>query len=137
LGKPETISAKAKIGKTGVDEETEMTFHYNTGTKAHLASSIRIKTPSLATLVCENGMIVMQGQFHMKDKVTTILNGVQLDHDFQYEAKGYHFEIMHFAELLREGKLESPLMSYDFSRLLINTLDQVRDLIGLEYKEDH
>ena len=137
FGKPETISAKAKIGKTGVDEETEMTFHYATGTQAHLASSIRIKTPSLATLVCEHGMLVMHGQFHMKDKVTTILNGVKLEHDFKYQAKGYHFEIMHFADLLREGKTESPLMSYAFSSLLINTLDQVRELIGLQYNADY
>ncbi|MCC4214635.1 Gfo/Idh/MocA family protein [Leeuwenhoekiella parthenopeia] len=133
LGKPETISAKAKIGKTGVDEETEMTFTYASGTKAHLASSIKIKTPSLATFVCENGMIIMQGQFHMKDKVTTVLDGVKVDHDFGYKAKGYHFEIMHFADLLRADKKESPIMTYDFSRTLIHTLDTVRQQIGLEY----
>jgi len=133
LGKPEAISAKAKIGKTGVDEETEMTFTYASGTKAHLASSIKIKTPSLATFVCENGMIIMQGQFHMKDKVTTVQDGVKVNHDFGYKAKGYHFEIMHFANLLRADKKESPIMTYDFSRLLIKTLDNVRELIGLEY----
>ncbi len=134
LGKPQRISAKAKLGKTGVDEETEMTFEYASGTKAHLASSIRIKTPSLATFICEKGMIIMNGQFHMKDKVTTLLDGIKLEHDFKYQAKGYHFEIMHFADLLREGKKESPLMSYDFSRLLISTLDEVRNLIDLEYQ---
>ena len=134
LGKPESISAKAKIGKTGVDEETEMTFEYASGTRAHLASSFKIKTPSLATFICEKGMIVMHGQFHRQDKVTTILDGIKVEHNFNYTAKGYNFEIQHFAELLSRDQKESPVMTYDFSRLLISTLDEVRSLINLDYK---
>ncbi|MGO4913786.1 Gfo/Idh/MocA family protein [Leeuwenhoekiella sp. W20_SRS_FM14] len=133
LGIPEKITAKAKIGKTEVDEEIEITFNYNSETQAFLSSSILKDTPTTATLVCENGIIYLHSKFHHTDKVTTILNGVKVEHDFRYTAKGYHFEIMHFAELLRAHKTESPLMSFDFSKTLISTLDEIRELIGLHY----
>ncbi|RXG11285.1 putative dehydrogenase [Leeuwenhoekiella aestuarii] len=134
LGNPEKISAKAKIGKTGVDEEIEITFDYNSGTEAFLSSSILKDTPTIATLICENGMLVLNSKFHHTDKVTAILNGIKVEHDFAYTGKGYYFEIEHFANLLREGEKESPLMSYDFSRTLIKTLDDIREEIGLFYE---
>ena len=134
LGNPENISAKAKIGKTGVDEETEMTFTYSSGTKVFLKSSIIQDTPTTATLICENGVLVLNSRFHQTDKVTAILDGVKVEHDFTYTGKGYYFEIEHFADLLREGHKESSLMSYDFSRTLIKTLDDIREQIGLFYE---
>lgn len=133
LGTPVSMEAKAKIGRTGVDEDIDITFNYAGGTQAFLASSITKNTPTTATLVCENGLIYLHSKFHHTDKVTTILEGVKVEHDFAYKAKGYHFEIMHFAELLRNHKTESPLMTYEFSRTLIKTLDEIRELIGLYY----
>ena len=134
LGKPESITAKGKIGKTQIDEEIEITFNYKTDTRAFLSSSILKNTPTTATLVCDNGIVFLHSRFHQTDKVTTLLNGVKVEHDFSYNAKGYTFEIMHFADLLRAGKTESPLMSFEFSRVLIQTLDEIRDLIGLHYE---
>lgn len=133
LGKPESITAKGKIGKTQIDEEIEITFNYKTDTRAFLSSSILKNTPTTATFICDNGIVFLHSRFHQTDKVTTLLNGIKVEHDFSYNAKGYTFEIMHFADLLRAGKTESPLMSFEFSRVLIQTLDEIRDLIGLHY----
>ncbi|HEA29326.1 MAG TPA: Gfo/Idh/MocA family oxidoreductase [Leeuwenhoekiella sp.] len=133
LGKPDTISAKAKMGKTDVDVEDDITFTYKNGVKAFIKSGIVTKTPTTATIICENGLIYLHPRFHNTDKVTTILEGVKTEHDFDYSAKGYNFEIMHMADLLREGKKESDMMTHNFSRLIINTLDDVRQKIGLEY----
>jgi len=134
LGKPDSFEAKAKIGKTGVDEETEMTFKYNSGTTAFLNSSIVKQTPSTATLVCDNGILVLNSRFHQTDKITSVLEGNKIEHDFAYTGKGYYFEIEHFANLLRENQKESPLMSFEFSRQLINMLDEVRTRIDLHYE---
>lgn len=133
LGKPDTISAKAKMGKTDVDIEDDITFTYSNGAKAFIKAGIATKTPTTATIICENGLIYLHPRFHNTDKVTTILEGVKTEHDFDYKAKGYNFEIMHIADSLREGKKESDLMSHDFSRLIIDTLDEIRERIGLVY----
>lgn len=134
LGKPETIEAQAKIGKTGVDEETTITFTYPDHQKAYLKGGIAQETPTTATIICDKGLIYIESRFHQTDKVKTVLEGVEVNHDFEYQAKGYNYEAAHVAKLLRAGKKESPLMTHDFSKLLIETLDQIRDTIGLDYK---
>jgi hypothetical protein len=53
--------------------------------------------------------------------------------NFDCETHGYNYEINHFNELLRQGKTESPIMTYNFSRQLMETLDRVREVIGLKY----
>ena len=53
--------------------------------------------------------------------------------DFKYKTIGYSFEAEHFSQLIREEKKESNIMTFEFSKDLIATLDQVREIIGLEY----
>lgn len=53
--------------------------------------------------------------------------------DFNYKTIGYNYEAIHFTKLLQEGKTESDVMTFEFSQQLIKTLDQVRNLINLEY----
>ena len=52
---------------------------------------------------------------------------------FGYKTIGYNFETEHFNDLLRENKKESDIMTFEFSKNLIKTLDDVRGVIGLEY----
>lgn len=133
MGEPSEILAKAKIGKTGVDEFTEMTFTYADGAKAHLNGGVTQQSPTVATIILENGMIYVPTRFHHSDTVTTVLDGIKVDHDFSHGARGYNYEIAHAADCIRNGKTESYLMTHDLSRLIIKTLDTVREKIDLHY----
>ena len=53
--------------------------------------------------------------------------------EFDIKGTGYNFEIEHFSELIRAGKKESNIMSFEFSENLIKTLDEVRGVISLVY----
>ena len=53
--------------------------------------------------------------------------------DLEVPTIGYDFETKHFNQLLRDGKKESNIMTFEFSENLIKTLDKVRHIIGLEY----
>jgi len=53
--------------------------------------------------------------------------------DFNYKTIGYSYEIEHFNQLLRNHIIESNLMTFEFSKTLIQVLDNVRDKIGLTY----
>jgi len=133
MGEPVEILAKAKIGKTGVDEFTEMTFIYPNGAKAHLNGGITQQTPTTATIILDKGLIYVPTRFHHSDTVTTVHDGVKLNHDFSHGERGYNYEIAHAAQTVREKKTESNLMTHDLSRLIIKTLDRVRAIIGLQY----
>lgn len=133
MGKPIDIDAKAVFFDNGVDASCDVIFNYYDGIKAFLKSSLIEKTPTEAIFTCEKGRIKINSRFHQPSTVTTYLRGKEKTHDFGYTTLGYNFEIEHFNELLRQNKIESPIMTHDFSRNLMGLLDDVKRLIGLRY----
>lgn len=133
LGHPETINAKAKFFSSGADSECEIIFHYDIA-KAFLKSTLLKETKTEAIFHCENGIIKINSRFHEPSSVILIdklENSERIT--FDYNTIGYSYEIAHFNQLVRDGKTESNVMSFEKSRQLISTLDEVRDLIGLVY----
>ncbi|MEZ4803468.1 MAG: Gfo/Idh/MocA family oxidoreductase [Gelidibacter sp.] len=133
LGKPIDIDAKAIFFENGVDAECEMIFNYGNSVKAFLKSTLLEKTPTKAIFYCEKGIIQINSRFHEPTTVTVIANGKEETFDFDYKTIGYSFELLHFNELIRQSKTESPIMNFDFSRNLIKLMDDVRHLINLTY----
>ena len=133
LGKPETIKASATFFETGADSSVDMTFNYAQGIQANLKSTLLKETPTTATITYEKGSIVMHSRFHTPTSVTVHTEDGSETLDFPTNTNGYHYEILHFNHLIREGKLESDLMSFNMSRLLNGTMDRVKEKIGLSY----
>ncbi|ARV13679.1 Gfo/Idh/MocA family protein [Polaribacter sp. SA4-12] len=132
LGKPNSIKADATFFDNGADSECNMIFKYNE-TEALLKSTLVEDTATEATFTCERGIIKINTMFHMPTTVTITVNGKDEIIDFNYKTIGYNFETIHFNNLLRTNKKESDVMTFEFSRNLIKTLDSVRKIIGLEY----
>ncbi|MGY5353376.1 Gfo/Idh/MocA family protein [Wenyingzhuangia sp. IMCC45467] len=132
LGIPEDIEAKATFFDNGADASCDMIFHYQKA-KAYLKSSIQEQTATEAIFTCEQGIIKINTEFHIPTSVTVIKNGEEETVDFGVKTIGYNYEAEHFNQLIREGRKESNIMTFDFSKKLIQTLDTVRKKIGLEY----
>lgn len=132
LGNPKEIEANATFLENEVDAECNMIFHYKKA-KAFLKSTLLEETKSEAIFTCTNGILKINTRFHEPTSVTVIQNGEENTWQFVVNTFGYNFEIAHFNNLLRENKTQSNLMSFDFSKKLIKTLDNVREIIGLEY----
>jgi len=132
LGKPDTIEADATFFDNGADSSCNMTFSYN-DTEAVLKSTLVEDTATEATFTCERGIIKINTMFHMPTTVTVTENGKDEIIDFKTKTIGYNFEIIHFNNLLRTNKKESDVMTFEFSKNLIKTLDKVREIIGLTY----
>jgi predicted dehydrogenase len=134
LGEPIHIESKATFFDNDVDASCLMLFSYDNGVEAHLKSSLLEKTPTEAIFYCERGTIKINSRFQEPSSVTLISEGKEETIDFDYTTNGYYYEILHFNQLLREGKTESNEMTFNFSRNLIKILDTVRFQIGLNYK---
>ena len=50
---------------------------------------------------------------------------------------GYQYEARHVGECLRNGLIESPVMSHADSILLMETLDRIRAAAGIHYAADN
>ncbi|SFU39558.1 Predicted dehydrogenase [Pustulibacterium marinum] len=134
LGMPKKINATAQFFETGADSVCEMNFQYNNDIVAKLKSTLLEKTATEATIVCENGTVLLNSRFHEPSTVTLKSNdGTTETLDFDYTTIGYNFEVAHFGSLLLEGATESPIMNFELSRKLIQLLDTVRSEIGLQY----
>ncbi len=132
LGTPEKIKATANFFENGADKDCTMHFTYKNAT-ATLYSSIAEETKTEAIFVCDNATITINTRFHEPSSITISNESSTEIIDFSEETIGYKHEIVHFNQLVREGKKESDVMTFKFSRELIALLDQVRALIGLEY----
>ncbi|GAA4300975.1 Gfo/Idh/MocA family protein [Aestuariibaculum suncheonense] len=133
LGIPNQIEASATFFENGTDSTCDMIFSYDNNITSQLKSSLVEDLPTQAIFECDKATIKINTQFHAPSTVTIIIDGKEEIKDFNYNTIGYNFETIHFNNLLREGKTESDIMTFDFSRNLINTLDRVRKLIKLEY----
>lgn len=133
LGVPKNIEASATFFENGVDSSCNMTFDYDNNVSAHLKSSLLEALPTEAIFYCEKATIKINTMFHMPTTVTISIDGTERVIDFGYKTIGYNYETIHFNQLIRDGKTESDIMTFEFSKQLIKTLDTVSDIIGLEY----
>lgn len=133
LGLPKNIDAAATFFENGTDATCNMTFTYENNVKAYLKSSLVEVLPTQAIFYCEKAIIKINTMFHMPTTVSIIVDGKEDIKDFGYQTIGYHYEAIHFNQLFRDGKTESDIMTFEFSRNLIKTLDAVRALIKLDY----
>jgi predicted dehydrogenase len=133
LGNPENIEANATFFDNGADSSNQIVFKYDNNVTAHLKGTLLGDVPCEAIFNCEKATIKINRQFHAPTTVSIIVDGKEEIIDFNYKTIGYTYEIEHFNQLLREGKTESDIMSFEFSTNLILTMDKVRAVIGLQY----
>ena len=132
LGEPDVIDANATFFENGADSGCTAVFHYDNA-KATLKSTLLEETKTEAVFTFDKAIVKIMRQFHEPSTVVIIHNNKEEIINFDCKTIGYNFEIEHFSQLLRENKKESAVMSFDFSKSLIKTLDKVRKIIGLAY----
>jgi hypothetical protein len=121
------------MSKTDIDTSTKMRLNYK-GSHALLESSFEEETPTEAVFYGTKGKIILHNRFHHARKISVHLNDSTVEEiDLDYPSYGYSFEIEEVNYCIRKGLIESPRLSHQMSIDLIELLDQVRSIIGLEY----
>jgi len=139
LGKPlpEDILAGASFTRTDVDESCAFTFRYPDNQLALGHSTVAANTPVEAWLYGTEGAIYLHPRWHHTQKVTVSQyegrEEIRREAEFPYEGWGYHFEAAHVMECISNGLLESDRVPLDFTLDLVETMDTVREKIGLGY----
>ena len=134
LGEPDVIHANATFFENGADASCDMVFQYKNA-KATLKSTLLEETPSVAILKFDKATVKLNRQFHQSSSITVVQNNKEEIINFDFKTIGYNFETAHFNNLIRAGEKESNIMTFEFSKNLINTLDKVREIIGLKYND--
>jgi predicted dehydrogenase len=140
LGIPDDIEASMTPGPGGVDEQCAVTFRYRNGAIAQLFSSF---SSNLATEADFSGTLARVRLSHRFYEPSTTLEYYPGRVDSRtvipiekQPGWGYHYEIRHVQECLRQGLTESPVMCLDDSLRLMETLDEIRRKAGIRYPAD-
>jgi len=136
LGKPKTIKAIAGIGATGVDYNCSFTLGYEDDTLAVMYSSVIAQTDIVAAIYGEKGTIVFNNWWFMPVPIRIVTQeGKEIPVPLKFEGNGYNYEATELVKCLEQGKIQSEIMSWDNSLLLIDVLDAIRKEIGLVYPD--
>ena len=136
LGKPQQIKAEAILDERGIDMYCAMTGRYGGNVISVMEASFLSNTPTEAFIYGSKGCIHLKSQFHnCRDIEVTIYetNTTEAYH-LPITGNGYFHEIEHVQGCLLQGKTESDLLPHSMSLSLIQHLDEIRALIGLEYE---
>jgi predicted dehydrogenase len=130
---PDEISSHAIIGETGVDEQSSYLFHYNKKSLALLASTINGYSPQSAYIVGDTGSFNIH-KFWKARSASLIKDGeVKEIIEPEFKGTGYNYQAREVMNCLRKNEKESKVMPLDESMEIMQTLDTIREQIGLRY----
>lgn len=137
LGKPNEINATSHLGTTGVDEETNATFWYENGKKAEIRACMREELVSDACIYGDQGHIHIHPKWNEPSKLTLHRNGAEpKEFEFNLQGHGFYFEAREVMDCVLNDQKESKILPLDFSLDVMETLDRIRQQIGLTYPQE-
>ena len=138
FGAPDSITAKARLTDEKVDATTSMIFEYRGGKQASLTTSFLGAGPVTASIVGTLARIDIDGSFYAQTsfRVTTHDGEIIKRYETKIEGQGRQYQAMHVEECVREGLIESPVMSLRESVEIMQVMDAVRTQIGVTYPSE-
>lgn len=166
FGAPSKIVSLARLGTTGVDEESAVLLQHAGGELALLGCALRTNMPQEAIIMGSAGQIRLHSPWWRPRSMTVTIDqgvrpferrkhlnlnlpfgrpislslaaraGSEKILELPFEGNGYRYEAAEVMSCFREKKLESPIMPLDESLSIMRTLDAVRDQWGLKYPSE-
>ncbi len=138
FGKPEQIDAMAVLGPTHVDSICGMLLQFPGDKLAILDSTILSDTKTEAFIYGSKGHIHIHSRWHEMTSLSLHPKGGDEAQNFEFENQclGYRYEAEEVMHCIANGKKQSERMSHEFSLLLTETLDAIRQKAGIVYPVD-
>ena len=130
LGTPTSVSAVARIGETGVDEDTIVAMGFAGGAVAVAQSAIRTPLPCDARITGTAGTIELPAFMHCPEHVDVTVGGETRRIDTPLGEAPLAFQVEEVHACLRAGQLESPTMPLTDTLAIAGTLDRARERSG-------
>jgi len=133
LGPPRQVKALLDIGPSGVDELATLSCRHQHGL-ASLFSGLKSSSDGRAVIGGTGGHLVIDGKWWNPRRAQLIpLHGSSTTLEADCVGGGLFHEMQHFNDLLHAGAQRSPIMSFELSRAMIQTLDLARADAGLQF----
>ena len=131
---PSSISAESTIGNSGVDEQTGIVLHYPEGQVITLNTAINALSSHEGWIFGSKGRIKLPSFWKCEKAIIENNDGKQRVIEMPHKINGYEGEIEEVNRCLKQGKIESDILSWRESLSVMQIMDQIRSQIGLTYQ---
>jgi predicted dehydrogenase len=134
LGAPARITATGVLTEKGVDSQTSTIFDYENGAQAVLTTTLITGTPCRATIAGTLGRIEIDRTFYNPANMRLVMqDGTTTEYPNTYKGHGLREQAAELERMVRNGEIESPLLTHKMSIEILQSLDEIRNQIGLRY----
>jgi predicted dehydrogenase len=133
LGDPSEIRAWASLYPEGTDANTGIVLGHPSGAVATLHCGSMGESAQRATVVGTHGRFEIPQPFFTPDRFTMVRRGDAEEISMPLRGHGMGYEAEEVMRCLREGLLESPLVSHEITLAMMRTCDIIREQIGVSY----
>lgn len=138
FGKPDLVTGEAVMAETGVDETMTAVLRYPDGRLASCLATGRAETPCEAVIAGSKGHLRIHRNFWRAERLTLTRRDQSESRDYHMplQGNGYNYELEHVHHCLRDGRVESPVMTWQASIDLMDMMDTLRSAWGLRYPNE-
>lgn len=135
LGAPSTIAAAATLGPTGADSEIATIMTYASGAISTTVSAARSIGPNTAHIVGTDARIDIDRVWYSPTTFRLVApDGTVLEsHEPTVVGRGMQYQALAAETYVADGLADSGILPLDEVVAIMETLDEVRRLIGLRY----
>jgi predicted dehydrogenase len=128
-------AVRGELSPTGVDASLGLLARGARGGQARLGTTLRARTPTEAVVSGTAGTARLSGAFFAPGALTVeLLDGRSARYEHPgAPGDGMAYEIAEAARRITAGELESPLMSWEDTLSVMETMDAVRAALGVVY----
>ncbi|HEX7683874.1 MAG TPA: Gfo/Idh/MocA family oxidoreductase [Trinickia sp.] len=133
LGAPLDVQTFGRLGPTGVDTFASVHSRHEAGV-AQLFCGLDLHGKGDALLAGPLGHVAIHEKWWNPVRATvSYVDGRLVELHEPFEGGGLNYETAHFCDLIREGALESPIMTHAKSLRMVAMTDAARAALGLRF----
>lgn len=131
--RPQHVHSCAVIGEYGTDRFDSIMLEYANGVSAHLVATIGTKLEQQAVVVGTKGHIVLP-EFSALQRIELYTDdGETQTIEVPFEINGFEYQIREAERCIRNGAVESRIMSHEESVSGMELMDRIRGQWGLRF----
>ena len=135
LGEPLAITASARLGETGADTEIATVMSHASGALSTTLSASRAAGPNTAHVIGTDARIDIDRVWYNASslRVVTADGTVLEEYASDIQGRGMQFQALAAEQYVAAGRTDSELLPIDETVAIMETMDEIRQLIGVRY----